>query len=244
MNLRPILTGFLAATVAAFALAADKVVINVDEANSPFMYAKAGKAEGIYPALLAAAFKRINTEASIEAKPWKRAIQEIDEGTAGVGGIYKNAEREKKYDYSEQIFVEKLVVYSSKNTPLNFAKIDDLKGKRVGILRGWSYGDDFDNAKKANAFLADEAASDAQNFQKLDLGRLDVVVAISESGNALMTKYKTITAAATPLSSNPTYLAFSKAAGKTALLKQFDQAIKDLKKSGDFQKLVQAELAK
>ncbi len=244
MNLKRALSTLLLATLATFAFAADKVVINVDEANSPFMFGKGGKAEGIYPALLAAAFKRMKVEVSIEPKPWKRAIQEIDEGTAGVGGIYKNAERLKKYDYSEQLFSEKLVIYFNKANPVNYTKIDDLKGKRVGVLRGWSYGDDFDNARKAGAFLTEEIGSDDQNFQKLDLGRLDAVVAVSESGADLMVKYKNIGAAATPLAENPSFLAFAKRANQTALLKQFDQTIAELKKSGEFKKIVSAELAK
>ena len=227
----------------AFLSAADPLVVNVDEANPPFMYAQGGKAAGIYPALIGAAFKRLGVPVAVQPKPWKDAIQAMDGGLAGVGGIYKNAKREKKYDYSEPIFVERLVVYSSRKTPLNFTAVDDLKSRRVGVLRGWSYGDAFDGARKARAFTAEEADSDAQNFQKLDQGALDAVVAIHESGQILMTKYKTITSAATPLSASPTYLTFAKASGRQALLRQFDQAIKDMKASGEFQKLVQASLA-
>jgi polar amino acid transport system substrate-binding protein len=243
MKLRHLLSTLLLAALSSFAFSADNLVVNVDEANSPFMYSKGGKAAGIYPGLIESAFKHMNVPVSVETKPWKRAIQEIDEGQAGVGGIYKNAEREKKYDYSDQIFLEKLVIYFNKAHPVNFKEIGDLKGKKVGVLRGWSYGDDFDNARKANELTAEEVASDDQNFQKLDQGHLDAVVAINESGNALLPKFKSIGYAANPLSQNPTYLTFAKSANKTAVLKQFDQAIKDMKKSGEFQKIVAAELA-
>jgi polar amino acid transport system substrate-binding protein len=230
-----------AASMAAWA--AGPLQIDVDEDNAPFMFARAGKAAGIYPAILEAAFRHMNVPVQVEALPWKRAIQDIDAGTAGVGGIYKNAEREKKYDYSEPIFAEKLMVFFNREHPVGFAKVDDLKGKRVGVIRGWSYGDAFDNARKANLFTVEETASDAQNFQKLAQGHLDVAVAIQESGAALMTKDKNIVITATPLSQNPTYLTFAKSASQTAVLKAFDQAIKDMKKSGELRKLVQDALA-
>jgi polar amino acid transport system substrate-binding protein len=231
-------------SLAAFTQAADAVVINVDEANAPFMYAKDGKPAGIYPALIEAAFKRMNVPVTVKAVPWSKATAECDAGSAGVGGIYKNAEREKKYDYSEQIFVERLQVFFNKANVVNFTKMDDLKGKKVGVLKGWSYGDDFDKARKAAAFTCEDADSDAANFAKLDQRHLDAAVAIFEAGNAMLPKYKGLAYSANALSRNPTFVTFNKSAGKTALLKQFDQAVKDIKASGEFQKLVQAELAK
>lgn len=244
MNLKHLATALVFAIASMGAMAADATLVNVDQENSPFMYSQGGKAAGVYPALIESAFNRMNVPVSIKAIPWKRCIQEIDDGVAGVGGIYKNAERLKKYDYSEPLFIEKLVIFYPKANPINFTKIEDLKGKKVGVIRGWSYGDAFDNARKAGTFTADEGASDDQNFQKMDLGRLDIVVAIKESGEDLMKKYKNIEAVPTPLIENPAFLALAKSANKAALLKQFDQAIKDMKKSGEFQKLVSAELAK
>lgn len=244
MNLRHLATAFLFAIASMGAMAADTVNVGVDEANAPFMYSQGGKAAGVYPALIESAFKRMNVTVSIKAIPWKRCIQDIDDGVAGVGGIYKNSERLKKYDYSEPLFVEKSVIFFLKSNPINYTKIEDLKGKRVGVMRGWSYGDAFDNARKAGVFSAEEASSDEQNFQKLNLERLDVVLAVKEGGEDLMKKYKNIDAVPTPLVENAAFLAFAKSANLAALLKQFDLAIKEMKKSGEFQKLVSAELAK
>jgi len=237
-----ILSALVFATISTIGLAAGPLFIDVDEANPPFMFAQGGKPEGIYPALLEAAFKHMAVPMEVHPRPWKKAIQDIDTGAAGVGGIYRNAEREKKYDYSEKIFVENLVVYFNKSTPLNFTRIDDLKGKRIGVIRGWSYGDDFDNARNAKALTVEEVDSDEMNFKKLDTGRLDAVVAINESGASLMHNYKNIGFSATALSQNPTYLALAKSTGQTALLKQFDQAISQMQKSGEFRKIVSGAL--
>jgi polar amino acid transport system substrate-binding protein len=234
----------LGLALAGFAYGADVVVIDVDEANAPFMYAKDGKPAGIYPALIEAAFKKMNVPVSVKAVPWSKAVADCDAGVAGVGGIYRNAEREKKYDYSDQLFVERLQIFFNKANVLNYGKLDDLKGKHLGVLKGWSYGDEFDKARKSGAFTCEDADSDAANFAKLDQRHLDAVVAVFESGGALMGKYKSTAYSATSLSRNPTFVTFSKQNGRTALLKQFDQAVKEIKASGEFQKIVQTELAR
>jgi polar amino acid transport system substrate-binding protein len=244
MQLRGWVCAFLFPALAAFAAAPGPVLVDVDEANPPFMFGSNGNALGLYPRLIGAAFRRLNVPVQIEAKPWKRALAEIENGTAGVGGLYKNPERLTTFDYSEPLFVETLVVYCNRDRPVAFRRMVDLKGKRIGVLRGWSYGDGFDSLRRGGTCRVEEVASDEQNFHKLASKRLDVVIAVRESGAALMTSYKDIDPAATPLARNPTYLAFAKSAHRSGLLKQFDGILKEMQKSGEFQKIVAEELAK
>jgi len=218
------------------------VLINVDDGNPPFMYAVNVQARGIYPALIRAAFQLMGTPVGVEAKPWKRALEEIDMGQAGVGGIYKTAERLQKYDYSDPIYVENLLVYFNVANPLNYSQIQDLTGKRIGVLRGWSYGDAFDQARRQGLFQVEEVGTDDQNFRKLEAQRIDTVIAIQESGTTLVKNYRTISFSLVPLSQNPTFLAFSKSAHRTDLLKRFDQAIRDLRRTGAYKTLISAEL--
>lgn len=220
------------------------VSVNVDEANPPFMYARDGQAAGVYPALLRAAFDHLKVPLALEAMPWKRALGEIDQGRSGVGGLYKTTERLQKYDYSEPLFVEKLVVYFHVKSPVSFTQLGDLDGKRVGVIRGWSYGDDFDRARKAGRFLVEEVGSDDQNFRKLDAMRIDVAIAINESGSTLLERYRNLAAAPTPLSQNPTFLAFAKTSGRTELLGRFDAVVREMRRTGEYQRLVAAELAR
>ncbi|WP_428240005.1 substrate-binding periplasmic protein [Gynuella sp.] len=219
-----------------------EVTIDVDHANPPFMYLSGGKAKGIYPALISAAFNKIGEPVVINALPWSRAIEDIDSAQTGIGGIYKNSERLKKYDYSEQIYVDRLLVYYNKSKIVSFNSVDDLKGMEVGVLRGWSYGDAFDTALKSGDIKVSEVTSDKQNFKKLNAGRLDAVIAIEVAGSILMREYPNIAVSATPIAENPTYLAFSKKANMTALLDKFNKAITSLRESGEFDKIVQKEL--
>lgn len=232
-------TAFAVLSFSAFS--AENIVISFDAANPPFMYEQNGKAAGLYPAIIEAAFKHMQVGVTLKAKPWARVIRELDMGITGVGGIFRTAERERKYDYSEPVFAEKLLVYFNKSRPVVFNKVDDLRNLHVGIVRGWSYGERFDLARKANHFTVEETPADEQNFRKLELARVDAVVAIAESGTSLMTKLKNISVAPTPLAQNPTFLAFAKSAQKKAVLSQFNQTIKEMKASGEFERIVAAE---
>ena len=128
MNLKGWICSFLLPALTALAAPPGLVLVDVDEANPPFMFGSNGKTMGIYPRLIGAAFKHMNVPAVVEAKPWKRALAELEDSTAGVGGIYKNSDRLKKFDYSDQLFVERLVVYFNTDRPLLFSKTGDLKG--------------------------------------------------------------------------------------------------------------------
>jgi polar amino acid transport system substrate-binding protein len=238
--------GIIAVGLAVLALvsmsaAAAPVLVAVDEANPPFMYENRGAAGGIYPALLQEAFKRMAEPLTIVAVPWRRAIVGIDAGENGVGGIYQNAERLKKYDYSEPLFDEVITVYAPAGQARTFAGLKSLAGRRVGVIAGWSYGDEVDQAIREKQFVVDSASGDAQNFAKLDYGRLDLVLAIQESAAAAIASLglrNTVVALEPPLVRNRAYLAFAKSADKTALLARFNATLQSMRGDGSVDRIV------
>jgi len=228
------------------ACAADSLLINVDAENPPFMYGQNGKAAGVYPAVIAAVFARLNIPVRLEVRPWKRALAEMDEGKGGVGGIYKNDERAQKYDFSEPILTENTAVYFNKANPVDFNTIADLYGKRVGVIRGWSYGDEFDAARKAGKIKVDEGANDKINLQKLANGRVDAVLAIEEAGKSIVSAERMtgIDQGKAFLASNKAHLAFNKSAKQAGLLASFSKVIAKMRQDGSLDKIVLNELSK
>jgi polar amino acid transport system substrate-binding protein len=242
--MKPFAIRFLLCAVLALGLAPlraqEHTLVDVDDANPPFMFAAQGHAAGVYPALLAAAFREMGVPVVIEPKPWRRALAEIDTGHAGVGGIYKNAERLQRFDYSDALFVERVNVYTLRGR-LRYANLADLAGKRVGVIRGWSYGDDFDALRKSGAVTTEDVASDGQNFAKLEAGRLDAVLAIAEAAEPLLRKHPQAELAGT-LAENPTYLAFNKSVARLDLLQRFNAALGRLRASGESRRIVSEAL--
>lgn len=215
------------------------LIVCVDNANPPFMSLVDGKAAGLYPSLIAAALQSAGVTAKLDARPWKRCIADMDDAKVAVGGIYKNEERLKKYDFSEQIFVERMAVYFHATRPLVFTGVESLAGKRVGVVRGWSYGDAFDAAVREGKITVEEVAGDMQNFQKLASRRVDAVLAIDEAGTALLKagQWPDVHKSPAYLFENPTYLAFNKGVGQTDTLRKFNKAIATMKKAGQLQTL-------
>lgn len=226
------------------AVAAERV--SVDSANPPFMYTLNGRPAGIYPALIAAAFERMGVAVEIDAVPWRRALGDLDHAEAGVAGLYKTSERLKKYDFSEKLLDEVIQLYVRDDDPFVFTGVASLKGRTVGVILGWSYGDEFDAARKAGLFKAEEVAGDGLNFHKLVTGRVDTVVAIREAAAAVLAteglspRVKTL---APNLSSSPSFLAFNKSAARGALLERFNAALGTLRTDGGFDLLIKAAFA-
>lgn len=234
------------AALLASACAADAVRINFDAEYPPFMSARDGQPSGVYPALIAAALALIQQPFSFEAKPWKRALLELDEGRAGVGGIYKNEARTAKYDFSDPILTEHVAVYFNKARPIAFKTLADLYGKRVGVLRGWSYGDAFDAARRNGSVTVEEVTNDKANFLKLEHGRLDAVLAVEEAGRSVIVaeNLASVEQSKALLASNTAHLAFNRSAGQTDLLARFNKAIAEMKRDGTLDTIVHAELAR
>lgn len=226
------------------AVAAQPVVtVDVDNANPPFMYAAGdGTAAGVYPAVVEAVFREMGQPLQLQARPWRRALSELDAGSAAVAGIYKTTERAQRYDYSEPLLVERLVVYVHRSQAWPVTKMDDHKGRLVGIIAGWSYGDAFDAARRSGAVKVEEVPSDEQNFRKLNARRLDAVIAIDESARPLLARFPDIVQAGV-LAENPTYLAINKSAAQRELIDRFNDALARLRRSGQLDRLLQAQFA-
>jgi polar amino acid transport system substrate-binding protein len=216
------------------------LLVDVDSGNPPFMYGTATQAEGFYPELVAAAFERMKRPVQLSAKPWKRALAELDLGIAGVAGIYKTDERLKKYDFSESLFAERIAVYYNITQPVRFKELSDLYGKRIGVLLGWSYGDAFDRARSERKFMVEEVYNDSQNFEKLAQGRVDAVLAIEQVGAIQLRniRFSAIERSPAMLAEKTTHLALPKQMHAGGLLVEFNQVLQDMRKDGTYARIL------
>ncbi|OHX12216.1 hypothetical protein BI347_00905 [Chromobacterium sphagni] len=221
-------------------LAADGLTVALDASDPPFMYAGGGdSAQGLYPELIRQICDRAAIPLTVQAMSWRRALHEIDNSSSAVGGLYKTAEREKRYDFSLPLFTERIVVVYLRRRPLDFRSLADLDHKRIGVMAGWSYGDDFDHARAARRFTAYDGDSDQQNLQRLERGYLDAVLGIQEAMETLPAKRRAgLAIAATALAAKPTFIAVNKQSGQQALLQRFNQALEKMRQDGSYQQLV------
>lgn len=219
------------------------LVINFDASNPPLMYAAKQGPAGLYPALISKACERAGIAVTLRAGSWRFALQELRDGRAAAGGIIKTASREKQFDFSQPIFQERVVMAYPAQAP-RYHSLEDLFGKRVGVIAGWSYGDAFDLARKEGKLLAFDSDSDAQNLRQLKLGRLDVVLGIRESLQLVLREggYQDVTLTQEALVSNLSYLAINKTSPQQALLARFNQALEAMRKDGSYEAIVREVL--
>lgn len=221
------------------------LVVAFDSNSVPTMYAGPdGDARGIYPAIVRAAFDRMGVPVRTVALPFRRGVQGLARGEMAVGSLLRTPERERIARFSRPFFVERVSVFTRAGFDHHFGSLRDLDGKRVGVLRGWAYGADFDRARAAGRFEVAEVDTDMRNFMKLNLGRIDYAVATTLSGELMVSRpeFSSIRMAPRDLVSAPIHLAINKRSRHAALIERFDSAIADMRRAGEIDAIVAAEM--
>lgn len=224
---------------------AQPLLINFDSGSAPTQYAGPnGEAMGVYPAIVRAAFQRMGEPVTLRARPFKRMMSELEAGEAGAGSLVRSAARLAVSDYSRDYIDERVSVFHLAAQPLRYTGLADLRGRRVGVIRGWSYGPAFDEARARGDFTAEDVDTDLQNFSKLSKGRLDLVIATEMAGRVLLGRAELapLRAAPQPLIVIGIALTFNKKQQRTALLKRFDEAIVVMKQRHEIEAIVDAEI--
>jgi len=119
--------------------------------------------------------------------PWDTSINMMKKGLADIiPAIAINKEREDFLNFSINYRNEsRYNFYTSKENDIFINNIDDLKGKRIGVLAGYTYYSDFD---KNNTFHRDINVKEEIMFRKLMKGQIDVIILNSYSGDYIIKK--------------------------------------------------------
>ncbi|MGR2660519.1 substrate-binding periplasmic protein [Chromobacterium haemolyticum] len=219
---------------------AETLTVAVDANAPPFMYEENERVGGLYPRLVSAVCDKAGIPHVFRALTWRRALFELDRSAMAAAGIYKTVNREQRYDFSLPLYQEHIVVVYLRQHPIEFRGLPDLDNKRVGVMAGWSYGDEFDRARADKRFIAYEGDSDRQNLLLLQRGNLDAVLAIQEAMDARLQNgaYSNLAVAPAILASKATYLAINKTSPQLPLLHRFNQALEKMRQDGSYQQLV------
>lgn len=134
-----------------------------------------------------------------------------------------------------------------KGNEFTYDNLADLKGKVIGIQRGASYGQKFEQSKKILSY--DEDGSGEQRLLKLLHNRIDValigpgksgLMSVIKRNPELMSRKADFSVISNPFQRDPNYFAFSKKMNRQHLLLEFNKILKKGYQSGDIQKIIQA----
>ncbi|NKN31904.1 substrate-binding periplasmic protein [Marichromatium bheemlicum] len=209
----------------------------------PYQMVVDGRLDGFSTQVVRRVFERLGV-ATRETRvyPWKRAIVMLERGAAdALFSANYTAERARFSHYPDEPLVETpWVLWAEPSLAATYQGIDELRARRVGVVRGYSYTTEFWDFIKRHQ-VAEEAESDEQNFRKLQAGRLDFVVAEQGNGQQLVDRLglseRVVPITAHPIKIDGLYLIFSKAHVSPELVARFSTELSRFKREAEYRRL-------
>ncbi len=142
----------------------------------PFKFLDAGKPAGIDKLFVDQLEKDFNLKIEFVECPFKRCLRFLETGKIDFVTSYSFGEDRKKFsNYLPTAYypVNIRSIYVRKDSGVKIESYEDFYKYKVGIKRGVKYFERFDGDKK---LAKQEADSILSNLQKLDRGRVDVLI--------------------------------------------------------------------
>lgn len=208
----------------------------------PYQMENRGSVEGFSVDVVLAVYERLGESApDIKAFPWKRAVEMVEHGRVlGIFSVNKTSEREVYMRYPDEPIVEApWIIWTRGKDRVN--TLSDLKDKKVGVVLGYSYTQDFWKYVETYTDL-EKVHSDEVNFMKLNAGRVHAVAA--ELGNGIYLAKQLNAVNLVPnmdimIKNDGLYLAFSRDRVSKEFVDAFTRELRLFKKTKAFEKLRQ-----
>jgi len=196
--------------------------------------------EGLFVELTRSLAKRANIDIRIEVNPAKRSLSRFMQGQ--VDGLFPALDSHFPPGYviaqtEQPVYVKQDFAFTRIKQP-TIKNLEDLNGLRVGITRGYPYG----NAITQNPNISlDTANSDELGMQKLVAGRIDAFIVEKNSGLTAL-RHTQLSEQVHydpqyPISSQPVFYAFQHSENGKRLAILFSNAFKQMQRDGSFETL-------
>lgn len=180
--------------------------------------------------------------------PWKRSIEEARSGRiAGTLLWTNNADRQKDFLVSHAVYRSKTMLFFNRNRPLQWQSLADLKGHRVGITNGYSYGEKWEQLIRNRTLIPDQANTDAQNFAKLLANRIDAFPCEEVIGMHIIRHQMAATAmqqlniSSKPVHEETMHLLISRRHPEAAeLMRRFNAGLAQMKRNGELDAILKS----
>ncbi|MDP1978562.1 ABC transporter substrate-binding protein [Undibacterium sp.] len=119
---------------------------------------------------------QLHIKFEIRRYPWTRLLINAKAGEGIIFGLSKNRERLQTYQFSEAIYANYVWLVTRSDATFSYNSMLDLKGKTIGIVRGTSYGDEFDSQRNVLFQVEEDTSSHGARLKKLVNKRMDVMI--------------------------------------------------------------------
>lgn len=178
---------------------------------------------------------------NITSYPWARGEIMLQKGELDI--LFTAVYSDKRLWFSiipkTPIITSSWTVYSHKDNKL-YTAIEDLKGRKIGLVRGYAYPEEFLEFINKNA-SSEYVSDDELNVRKLIMKRVDFIVMDKYNGDYLLRnkdKEKKIIGSEITLGDVGLFPIFSKKSFQQEFVDRFDAALVSFKETEDYKKLV------
>ena len=144
------------------------------------------KDQGLMVRLIKDSLKKKGLSLKVSYMPWKRAVSKATKGKDyhGLLGCWHNKEREKIFNYSQEIASASLHFLGLKDGKTKrISKLSDLKGLVVGHGRGYAISGKVKKSKEVKKFITVNKI--VQLFKMIERKRIDLIM-----DNPLVARYE------------------------------------------------------
>lgn len=227
---------------------ADQVLLMAfnDTISKPWKWKTNGEYVGPFIDVMQEVAERSGITIRMVPLPWKRVLKELAEGQIdGFFGGYKTPAREAAADFLYMpMGWAVLSIFVRKGEVFPFQKIEDLYGKRIGIVRGFTTSPEFDRAMREGLISVDEAGNYSSLVKMLDAKRVDGIAGVTSTLQAhieAMHLTDRLVMLPHPVTGpKPIYICVSKRAdipNREKLIARMNQAMNDMEQDHAFEKI-------
>ena len=185
-----------------------------------------------------------NVNARFPLIPWNRALIEVEAGSQdGIGILLKTPEREEFMVYSVPMITSMNMVWSTADNVFEWDSVEDFHGLRVGIIDGYSYGEELDRNFKTGRIVTVKLSTVERMFTMLANDRIDLALANEAVGAALAKEFPQagIRSANRATDSEIFFLAISRKSSAVGYIPEINRIILELQASGVIQRIIRNE---
>ncbi len=179
---------------------------------------------------------------TFEQYPWSRCLEMVKNGRAdAMMNLTKTEEREQFLWFSDNILVHEINrFFKLKDSGIDYSgDVHTLMPLRIGAVRNYSYGHEFDQVQFPNIFQCETENDLIRNLVK---NRLDVIVG-NEIVISRFIRQENLVDVITPmspiLSRVPLYIGFSKALDHEELAGRFSMTLGRYRKNGQYDDILE-----
>lgn len=143
--------------------------------------------------------QELDVKFDVRRYPWARAERNALAGAGLIFGLPKNPDRLRELRYSEAAQRNTLWLVTRSDATFPFESLADLQGKTIGAVRGYGYGEQFEQARNKLFRVEDDIPSRATRLQRLLLKRVDAVLLYQPSWQTAAEVEAELRAQAAPL---------------------------------------------